>query len=61
MVQRNAQQLRRVAQMCRNMCAYRGDPQLQAALILLADEFKREPESLEARQNSNETIDRLAS
>ena len=61
MVQRNAQQLRKVAQMYRDMPAYGGDPQLQAALILSADEFEREAESLEARQNSNETIDRLAS
>jgi hypothetical protein len=60
MVQRNAQQLRKAAQMYRDMCAHGGDPQLQAALILLADEFEREAERLEARQNSNETIDRLA-
>ena len=46
--------------MYRDMCAHGGDPQLQAALILLADEFEREAERLEARQNSNETIDRLA-
>jgi hypothetical protein len=51
MVQRNAQQLRKAAQMYRNMCAYGGDPQLQAALILLADEFESEAGNLEARQN----------
>jgi len=33
------------------MCAEGGDPELEAALMLVADEFEREAESLEARQN----------
>jgi hypothetical protein len=51
MGKKNAQQLREAAQNYRNMCAEGGDPELKAALMLLADEFEREAESPDAREN----------
>jgi hypothetical protein len=53
MGKKNAQQLLEAAQNYRNMCAEGGDPQLIAALMLLADEFTREAESLDTRENCN--------
>ena len=56
---KNAQQLLTTAQTYREMCADCNDVRLRAALILLADEFKREAEILEAGQNQDGATDRL--
>jgi hypothetical protein len=57
---KNAQQLREAAKIYRGMCARDGDPALKAALMLLADDFEREAKILDARQNSDGTVDPLA-
>ena len=50
-VTKDFHQLLDAARKYRNMSADGDDPHLKAALILLADEFEREAEGLEADQN----------